>query len=227
MASKIEGSGQPGRIHISKETATQLKDHGKEHWLEPREDKIMTTKGELQTFWLLDSAQARLKASGSRPALQMHHSLSSELSDDSVGDISDWESRGSKPGQAINGKDGDSEDEANSKMMRLVAWNCEVMIPLLKMIKSRRAAENMKRMNTNRSRGNVVKQLEETIGSHNNVLDEVEEVISLPRYDAQVQKKIKSDPEKVRLGPKVEDELREYVLMLLAHRTPAPGKHPP
>lgn len=203
MASKIEGAGQPDRIHVSKETATQLSDQGKGHWLQQRDGKIMTSKGELQTFWLLDDVEAQPRGNN-KNALKKRES---GLSDDSFADGSGWGSH-DRPEQALHSKHDDTE-EANSKMKRLVGWNCEVMVPLLKMIVARRAAENKRRKSMEKP--GTVKQLEEEIGCHNNVLDEVEEVISLPHYDAKVQKKIKSDPDKVQLGATVEAELKEYV----------------
>ena len=45
---------QPGRIHVSAETAEQLRIGGKGSWVAQREDKIVAKgKGELQTYWLI------------------------------------------------------------------------------------------------------------------------------------------------------------------------------
>lgn len=212
MASKIEGAGRPGKIHVSKETATQLTDQGKGDWLEQREEKIATSKGELQTYWLSDGPEARVRGSSVRDG---------DLSDGSLGDDS-GAYYPDRPEQSLTSIRIHREDEeANSKMMRLVSWNCEIMVPLLKMIVMRRAAEAKKRKSVIDS-GPAVANLEGEIGCHNNVLDEVEEVISLPHYDAKVQKKIRSDPDKIQLGQAVEVELREYVHIIaqLYHGNP-------
>ena len=48
----MESNGVPGRIHLSKETASALRKAGKEHWLVTREDKIVAKgKGELETYY--------------------------------------------------------------------------------------------------------------------------------------------------------------------------------
>lgn len=50
---RMESSGKPGFVHVSKETADLLTQSGKKHWLTMREEKIVAKgKGELQTYWL-------------------------------------------------------------------------------------------------------------------------------------------------------------------------------
>lgn len=52
-AARMESNGLPGRIHMSEQTATKLKDAGKSDWVTQREDKIVAKgKGELISFWL-------------------------------------------------------------------------------------------------------------------------------------------------------------------------------
>ena len=183
---------------MSKETAAQLTEAGKGHWLVKREDKIPTSKGELQTFFLVDEESTRrLSAIQRQP---------SGLSDYSLMDESGWE-QSDQPEQALPHFHG---DEARNKRMRLVGWNCEIIVPLLRQIVARRQAEKKQKVLV--ENGEAVSQLESWIGSTNNVLDEVEEVISLPRYDRKVQKKIKQD--KIQLGSDVENQLREYVEIL-------------
>ncbi|CAJ1941313.1 unnamed protein product [Cylindrotheca closterium] len=51
--SRIESSGQKGKVHISDEMANILKDSGKEHWLSKREDVVnLKGLGEVPTYWL-------------------------------------------------------------------------------------------------------------------------------------------------------------------------------
>lgn len=53
-ASRMESNGVEGRIHVSQETAEELRAMGKGHWLTPREDKIVAKgKGELQTYFIV------------------------------------------------------------------------------------------------------------------------------------------------------------------------------
>ncbi|KAG7352821.1 adenylate cyclase [Nitzschia inconspicua] len=52
-ASRIETSGLPGRIHLSKETADLLIARGKSHWVEKRHDTVdLKGLGNLCTYWL-------------------------------------------------------------------------------------------------------------------------------------------------------------------------------
>ena len=63
VAARMESNGEPGRIHISQETAEILKEAGKESWVEPREDVIMAKgKGQLNTFWLIFSGSDEVQA---------------------------------------------------------------------------------------------------------------------------------------------------------------------
>lgn len=52
-ASRMETTGQPGRIHISEETANELISKGHRDWLSTRQDVVTAKgKGELLTYWL-------------------------------------------------------------------------------------------------------------------------------------------------------------------------------
>ena len=202
MASKIESAGTGGRIHISKETAAYLTEAGKGHWLEKRIDKVLTSKGGLQTFWLLDVDEGR-RMSAMQTNLRQQ---ASNVSGDSLMEENGWEDQG-RPEQTFLKLS--NEHESKTKTIRLVGWNCEIMLPLLKMIVARRSAEKKQKVLVENKV--AVNQLEQDIGSTINVLEEVAEVISLPRYDAKVQKKIKSNPARIELSEEVQSQLKEYV----------------
>lgn len=49
----MESTGQPGKIHVSEETAKELVAKGRGNWVTRREDRIVAKgKGELTTYWL-------------------------------------------------------------------------------------------------------------------------------------------------------------------------------
>ena len=53
-ASRMESTGEKGRIQCSKETADLIIAAGKSSWIVPREDKVLAKgKGEMSTFWIL------------------------------------------------------------------------------------------------------------------------------------------------------------------------------
>jgi hypothetical protein len=52
VASRIETTGVPNKIHMSTETADLLIEAGKAMWVVPREGMVLAKgKGELRTFW--------------------------------------------------------------------------------------------------------------------------------------------------------------------------------
>ncbi|CAB9503573.1 Receptor-type guanylate cyclase gcy [Seminavis robusta] len=59
-ASRIETTGQKGRIHASQTTADELIAFGKRSWLIARSDKVVAKgKGEMQTYWIEVSSDAK------------------------------------------------------------------------------------------------------------------------------------------------------------------------
>ena len=181
-ASRMESNGQPGKIQCSQETADLLIAAGKQHWLTPREDKIIAKgKGELQTFWISTSHSG--SSSGQRSA-------ASELGNAEDTNIKD-------PDQAdINGG---ASVKRDAKTERLVQWNVDVLLSLLRKVAVYRG-ENEPLKN--------IRKWEQSPGS--TVLDEVQEIITLPVYDVERQSSL-IDPEDIDLGKEVEEQLHQYV----------------
>jgi class 3 adenylate cyclase len=54
MADRMEHNSLPNCIMCSETTANLVQQAGKEHWIRPREDKVLVKgKGEVQTYWLV------------------------------------------------------------------------------------------------------------------------------------------------------------------------------
>ena len=185
-ASRIETTGQKNRIHISEETANLLIKVGKDKWVQEREDKVQAKgKGELRTYWL--------KASGAS-------SVGSSRSGNNV-----YLGYGVEP--------------INEKHSRLVTWITEVMAKLLKQIVARRALVTANKSLTTKqafmlnrlvSKSTRKNDGSEREGGTGHVLDEVEDIIMLPKFDAKTS--IGSDDvDSVELKPVVMGELREYI----------------
>jgi len=52
-AARMESNGQPGRIHVSGDTAKLLIDAGHDRWVSKRQDLIEAKgKGTMQTYWI-------------------------------------------------------------------------------------------------------------------------------------------------------------------------------
>jgi len=99
----------------------------------------------------------------------------------------------------------------NDKQMRLIDWNCDVLIRLLKMIVAQRESASIKPDDTNQ-----IDALETEISSRTKmVLEEVAEVIQLPHFDSAAAKNTIT-PETIDLGNEVMEQLREYVSTIAA-----------
>lgn len=67
-ASRMESTGKPDMIQCSEATANFLKDAGKNSWLAPRNEPVFAKgKGQIQTYWVLQRANA-LKTKKKRDA---------------------------------------------------------------------------------------------------------------------------------------------------------------
>jgi class 3 adenylate cyclase len=154
-ASRMESNGLPGKIHISEETARLLVAARKEHWVVPREEKVVAKgKGELQTYWLVTT-----KASNNTRS----DTASSET--ETAGDL-----RGTTLPDATNDAGVPMIDE---KTERLVKWNVEVLASLLKKVIARRkdvltSEESVRHMSFSKLTTTP--------------LDEVQEIIRMPVF---------------------------------------------
>ena len=208
-ASKMESSGRAGRAHLSKETADLLIVDGNQHWIEEAGDVVATTgRGEVATFWLKTNRKKVNKVSIS-PNLKTSvdkdpSSRREEAGDNLIATLGNVTGNGRT--SALMGDNTmrrskgtwEMDEEAHNKIGRLVDYNAEVLISLLKKIVARRSVVQ-----------NVSKTIEQsTKGSI--ALDEIKEVVQMPDYNEEAAVKMASDytiglPEAVRM------ELREYI----------------
>mmetsp|Transcript_17457 Transcript_17457/g.50332 ORF Transcript_17457/g.50332 Transcript_17457/m.50332 type:complete len:217 (-) Transcript_17457:802-1452(-) len=178
-AARLESTGKPGKIHVSRATANILTRRGKQGWLEERQDKVMAKgKGEMETYWV----RIRASSPGSETD-DMSNSASC------YGDLS-------------------AEDE--DKLDRLIEWNTQILLTLLKKVLARR------RMKGTKSRGKQGKQHAQTGSSHHftpsdersDFFSEVKEIIELPKYSADFNEQ---NADSIVIDPKVPEQLEEYI----------------
>jgi hypothetical protein len=179
-ASRMESTGKKNCIQISDHTANLLIKAGKANWIKLREDKIIAKgKGEMTT-WFVD-----LSANGTKP---------SDTSDSVTSEVNIREGE----------KGSSTEDEVfTPRTKRLIDWNVEVLLRLLRQIEATRIASG--------KRNYGGKMLNESLlqpQAGKTVLDEVKEVISLKTHGS---KTCGIDIEKVELSTSVSDQLRDYV----------------
>lgn len=142
-------------------------------------------KGELQTFWL--KTRTHLNKGNS----------SNDSSESSLDDSEDNKNQTSSENQArANYPDLAAMDDRTT---RLVNWNCEMFLKLLRQITSSRQAL-----------GVVACDKPVLTKQGGTVIDEVAEIVNMKSFDAAMAAN-RADPGRVDLGQEVEEELRDYV----------------
>jgi class 3 adenylate cyclase len=108
--SRLQTTGDCGKIHLSGETATLLTNAGKGHWIVPRQDAVQAKgKGVMKTFWLQISPPSTARST------------------------TDASSSG-------NPEEGMGDVDMDDKLLVLVNWNTDVLAKLLVKIASKRRA---------------------------------------------------------------------------------------
>lgn len=181
-ASRMESTGKKNCIQISDQTADLLIQSGKRKWITPREDKVVAKgKGEMTT-WFVD-----LSATGRRPS----------ESGDSVE-------------STTNPREGDAEQfkqrdnvAFDGKTKRLIDWNVEVLLRLLRQIEAARQVQGKKNAGTKKPNESLLQPLVDKT-----VFDEVKEVVTLMPHSS---KTGTVNVDTVMLSTSVCEQLRDYV----------------
>jgi hypothetical protein len=182
--SRIESTGARHRVHISKQTADLLIAAGKTHWIKRRDQKIVAKGlGELETFWLVHGKER----SGGAASM--------------AGDALTVQYDGPTPHNVT------VCSISSQKMARLIDWNIDVLLRLLKQIAAARGEPPSK------PHVEHVAQSSSTTGK--TVLDEVREIIALPKFDAEAAEK-QEDVDSIEIGEKVIAQLSNYVTSIAA-----------
>jgi class 3 adenylate cyclase len=181
-ASRMESTGARDKIQVSEEVAELLLEAGKAHWIKPRQDLIVAKgKGEMQTYWL------QIKRD---PAA----SVISSITENEDGSSND------EQGLAFVAK----KTKLPKKFMRMVNWNKDLMVGMLKEIVARRSATL-----SIADADEKLTQLESSVlGQTENVLTEVQEIIKLPVFKRDSKE---SDPKSIVLEDKIVQQMRNYI----------------
>eukprot|EP00980_Cylindrotheca_fusiformis_P017450 scaffold5439_cov132-Cylindrotheca_fusiformis.AAC.9 len=195
---RIESTGRRNKIHLSKETADILTGMGKGHWIIPRGDKVTAKgKGELETFWLKN-----IKGGEGRAAIDSSESDETHVQGDQMMD-SEGEGRSSLQ-STVERRIKASNDK---KVERLINWNVDVLFSLLQQVAQQRHDAEIEP-----DPEDAIAELEEELSvpvseSGRTALDEVVEIIELPRFNASS----RGTTMMVTLSNEVQEQLREYV----------------
>ena len=194
-AARMETTSERNKIHISGETADLLTEAKKENWFQLRDDVVVAKgKGALQTFWLTPKHE-------SRPTDQVSKPEGGEVT--TTSDQNEVESER----RAIMAK----RTAASTKVQRLIDWNSELLLQLLKKIVARRSVTKMNSVSPLLAAR--IEALEMQIGNAGTVLEEVCEIITLPSFDVKVAKD-EADCKTIELGENVQSQLRDFVSVL-------------
>ena len=135
-AARMESNGRPHCIHLSEETAELLRRAGKQHWIKQREDKIVAKgKGALQTYWLnmgtLNTTSSYTSGGSAKKK--------EDIILDSALDVNEQNAVIAAAEQAAKAAVPAPEISCSKeKTDRLIKWNTDVLVRLLKQIVARR-----------------------------------------------------------------------------------------
>jgi hypothetical protein len=157
-------------------------------------------KGAIETYWLVSTS----KKTVAYPEKSIETSVaSSETDEKTLGSESCME----------NVPDMTVDNNANRKEQRLVDWNCELLLPMLKKIVARRRVKNKRRTAPSAHQNERIRKREAAITNKRNLLGELVEVIPLPPFDA-MGAKAELDFESIDLGENIASELRAFISLI-------------
>lgn len=112
-----------------------------------------------------------------------------------------------------------------AKIKRLVKWNADVLLRILKQVVARRRALETLCMDDSATVDSNDKHENETTRrtiTGNTVIDEVKEIIELPKFNSKAAA-VEQDPKDIEIDPKVVQQLHDYVTVIASmYRTEVP-----
>lgn len=218
-ASRMETTGLRDSVQVSAETAQLLYAAGKSHWVKQREDPIYAKgKGELTTFVLTLKAEGggSTAPSSVAPALHVDERTGSSRSGDSkpVPGPVVKQSKATHQTHELDCMESqqwgyaslDGCRDSDYKHERLIDWNVEILLRLLKSVVAKRRLVSRRLSGPNR----VPLGDDYVWESKTTLLEEVTEIIVLPEFDGAVGDDF-VDHDGIELNVEVAGQLRSYV----------------
>jgi len=189
--SRMESTGQAGRVQISSYTADLLRSKGRANWITEREDLVaIKGKEDMRTCWLLTRSNSLLPEE--QNAVKLGDEEDSTTSDD-------------------DGSESDAKVNNLTKRERLIEWHVDTLSDLLRQII---AARNSYVVDPASSI--LLSSLEECLGRGRTnrttatFLEECKDIISLPRVRVS-EILFRDNPEEVELDFQVINQLRSLI----------------
>lgn len=191
-------TGMSDKIHLSQATADLLNAAGKGHWIRPREEAVVAKgKGEMKTYWL------EIYSGGTQGTSGMYSET--EWTEEAGGSGLDPQELNGALTRSLSQQMLQATETHISEAerhTRLVEWNADLLLRLLKAIIARRYARRRKPDDWE-----AIKELEDSFKEREAlVMEEVVEVIELPSYA-----EVATDPDGVGVSPVVEQQLKSFV----------------
>jgi 3'5'-cyclic nucleotide phosphodiesterase len=204
----MESTGMKGCIHISQETADEITVAGKSAWIKERQDKVIAKgKGELTTFWLSltdHSSSGDAHSEGAYARLD-----ASTFGESDTKTVANAEGRQSSSYQAGR----KSAAHLSGKSKRLIEWNVDILLRLLTQIAKHQAIANSSLFDRARTSSSSSKQFKHQVDESAKpemVMDEVSEVIQLPRFSSKIARAV-DQADDIELPTAVKVQLYEFV----------------
>jgi hypothetical protein len=180
---RLESTGAKNRIHVSQETANLIIAAGKASWVTPREQKVHAKGiGEIQSYWIYTKGDTER----------------SSVASGTTGDIEE------DANEVIDSKRFEETEQVALKNLRVRDWTAEILLRLVKEIVARRISIGAQA----ESREAIKAAEREIIESTGVPLDEVKEIINLPRYSMT---KEDIDPTDVNIHPVAISQLKDFI----------------
>jgi Adenylate and Guanylate cyclase catalytic domain len=205
-AARMESTGARNRIHCSQATATLLESAGKS-WTTHRDDLVHAKgKGDLQTHWVeLVKQRSTSRRTGSMSSLDEEKStdkLASALRD------KEWAQVGLMPMRTLDNNREAMEMEEKRK--RLIDWNAYVLCRLLAQVVAQKQIVGESESESSHRRTLHASNAKIRNGAQM-VIDEVVEVIELPKSKAVSEHDVLEASRDASLDSMVAEQVRAYV----------------
>lgn len=194
-AARMESTGLKNRIQVSQETADLIIAGGKANWVELREDTVHAKgKGELQTYWLKHKSEKVTTSSttSSDQTPTYFEQRDSSMHAPSVSEITEHDS---------------SILPKGDKLQRMIDWNADILSKLLqRVLATRLVAGSYKPASESK-----LAALEASTSQIGNCMQDVVEVIQLPKFDEAAYEFEQVHPE---ISERVAKQMRNYVSLI-------------
>lgn len=210
-ASRVESTGKRNMIQVSQETADLLTAAGMQDELKQRKELVSAKgKGKLQTYWL--------KVNHKEEPDQSDYLKSKPFDGLQSGSFTNSGGYVTKPTNYNNtclNTDASNyesiEEMLSPRVRRLCQWNVDILARHLRQIVAHRNAQGPTEQNYNEE----LSRREVSICRQMDVLDEVVEIIPLPGFDPEENRR-KEDPNEIELPEVVMKQIRLYVACIAA-----------